>query len=95
MADHDRDERETPRDGARDRAPEPPRPAAGAYQEGSVESIGGGPSGTDTDDRSGQAGSPPGVPRAGEHEGNRDAFTSSEVAEESAGAPGRPERTRS
>jgi hypothetical protein len=77
----------------RESAPEPPPPAA-AYQEGSVESVGGGPSGTDNDDRTGQAGTPPSVRRATEPEGNRDAFTSSEVAEQSAGAPGRPERTR-
>ena len=75
-------------DAATERAPAP------AYQEGSVESVGGGPSGTDTDDRTGQAGSPPDVPRAEGSEGTRDAFTSSEVAAQSAGDPGRPERTR-
>jgi hypothetical protein len=70
------------------------RAPAHAYQEGSVETIGGRPGGADTDDRTGQAGSPPDVPRAAEREDNRDAFTSSEVAAESAGDPGRPERTR-
>jgi hypothetical protein len=76
-----------------DRTPERATPM-GAYQEGSVESVGGGPSGTDTDDRTGQSGSAPDVPRAPEGEGNRDVFISSEVAQKSAEAPGRPERTR-
>jgi hypothetical protein len=71
------------------------RAPAHAYQEGSVESVGGRPSGADTDDRTGQAGPAPDVPRAAEREDGRDAFTSSEVAAESAGGPGRPERTRS
>ena len=94
MATNDKDEKATSKSAraTRESASEPP-PPAGAYQEGSVESIGGGPSGTDRDDRTGQAGTPPSVRRATEP-GNRDAFTSSEVAEESAGAPGRPERTR-
>ena len=71
-----------------------PPPPAHTYQEGSVQSVGGGPSGTDTDDRTGQ---PTGTPAAGESAGepNRDIFISSEVAEESADLPGRPERTRS
>jgi hypothetical protein len=79
---------------ARERAADRVAPPAAAYQEGSVESVGGGPSGTDAEDRTGQTGSAPGVPRAAAREGNPDAFTSSEVAEESAGDPGRPERTR-
>jgi hypothetical protein len=70
------------------------RPPMGGYQEGSVESVGGGPSGTDTEDRTAEGGARPGVPRAGDHGGNPDAFISSEVAQESANAPGRPERTR-
>jgi hypothetical protein len=82
-----------PRRGARERS-ESPRTALGGYQEGSVESVGGGPSGTDKSDRTGQAGSAPAVERAAERDATRDAFTSSEVAEASAGAPGRPERTR-
>jgi hypothetical protein len=97
MARDERDVANVPADArARDARAGQPQPAAGgAYQEGSVESVGGGPSGTDTDDRTGQGGTAPSVPRAPEAEGNRDVFISSEVAEESAGAPGRPERTRS
>ena len=70
-------------------------PSAHASQEGSVETLGGGPSGTDTDDRTGQPPAP--EPTAGRPggEANRDIFISREVAEESAHAPGRPERTRS
>ena len=75
-------------------AGERPQPPMGGYQEGSVESVGGGPSGTDTADRTAEEGPRPDVPRAPEREGHPDAFTSSEVARTSADAPGRPERTR-
>jgi hypothetical protein len=68
---------------------------AHAYQEGSVETVGGGPSGTDTDDRTGQPPVAPATAGRPVGEANRDIFISSEVAEESAHAPGRPERTRS
>jgi hypothetical protein len=94
MATKDKDDAETADERARGRAADSAQPIPGAYQEGSVESVGGGPSGTDTGDRTGQAGSAPSVPRAAEREGHPDAFTSSEVAEQSAGAPGRPDRTR-
>jgi len=70
-------------------------PPAHAYQEGSVETVGGGPSGTDTDDRTGQPPVSPAIAGQPGGEANRDIFISSEVAEESAHAPGRPERTRS
>jgi hypothetical protein len=97
----ERDDADTPKGGTNEQRPhtgdrgrERTPPAMGGYQEGSVESVGGGPSGTDTDDRTGQSGSAPDVPRAPEREGNRDVFISSEVAKESAEAPGHPERTR-
>ena len=83
-----------PQRGAGERTQERPQPPMGGYQEGSIESVGGGPSGTDADDRTAEAGPRPDVPRAGEREGHPDAFISSEVARESADAPGRPERTR-
>ena len=101
--DHDDDDKATrtrseqtraPQHGTGERTNDRPQPPMGGYQEGSVESVGGGPSGTDTDDRTAEGGPRPDVPRAGEREGNRDAFISSEVARESADAPGRPERTR-
>jgi hypothetical protein len=76
------------------RADERPQPPMGGYQEGSVESVGGGPSGTDADDRTAERGPRPDVPRAGERAGHPDAFVSSEVARASADAPGRPDRTR-
>jgi hypothetical protein len=79
-----------PSDARDERVPTPP-----AYQEGNVESIGGGPSGTDTDDRGAERGSAPSVPRATGTGANRDVFISGEVAEESADATDRPERTRS
>jgi len=82
------------RRGAGDPDNERPQPPMGGYQEGSVESVGGGPSGTDTDDRTAERGAPPQVPRASDHGGNPDAFVSSEVVEQSSDAPGRPERTR-
>jgi hypothetical protein len=77
-----------------ERTDERPQPPMGGYQEGSVESVGGGPSGTETGDRTAEGGPAPDVPRARERDGNPDAFVSSEVARESADAPGRPERTR-
>ena len=69
-------------------------PVMGAYQEGSIESVGGRPSGRDETDRTGQAGRPPDVSRA-EPEPNRDAFASSEVAAQSSDTEVRPGRTRS
>jgi hypothetical protein len=69
-------------------------PVVGAYQEGSIESVGGRPSGRDETDRTGQAGRPPDVRRA-EPEPNRDAFASSEVAAQSSDTEARPGRTRS
>jgi hypothetical protein len=102
MQKDERDEGDTPTTGTNEQrrnSADPRRertpPLLGGYQEGSVESVGGGPSGTDTDDRTGQPGPAPDVPRSAEGDGNRDAFISSEVAEKSADAPGRPERTRS
>ena len=101
MQNDERDDADTPAKGNKEqrrdtagRRREHTPPPLGGYQEGSVESVGGGPSGTDTYDRTGQPGSAPDVPRA-EGEGSRDVFISSEVAEKSADAPGRPERTRS
>jgi hypothetical protein len=66
-------------------------PVAPSYQEGSVDSAGGGPSGTDRSDRSGE-----GTPRAGTapQEKGRDAFVSSEVGVE-ASTPGKDPRTTS
>ena len=99
--DDERDEQVTPSDGTRAQqrgagfpAGEREQPPLGGYQEGSVESVGGGPSGTDTDDRTAEGGPRPDVPRASDRDSNPDAFTSSEVARESADLPGRPERTR-
>jgi hypothetical protein len=83
-----------PQRGGANPADDRPQPPMGGYQEGNVESVGGGPSGTDTGDRTGETGPRPDVPRARDREGNPDAFVSSEVARESADAPGRPERTR-
>lgn len=65
-----------------------------AYQEGRVDSVGERPSGTDDEDRTGEAGTRPGVPRTPAGDAKRDAFTSGEVTEKSDGDPGRPERTR-
>ena len=88
------DDTHAPQGSTGERTQDRPQPPMGGYQEGSVESVGGGPSGTDADDRTAEGGPRPEVPRAGEREGNPDAFISSEVARESANAPGRPERTR-
>ena len=102
MTRHD-DEREhtTPSEGKRAQQrgagvppDERPQPPMGGYQEGSVESVGGGPSGTDTEDRTAESGPRPNVPRAKDRDSSPDAFVSSEVAQQSADAPGRPDRTR-
>jgi hypothetical protein len=69
-----------------------PIPIVPAYQEGSVESVGGGPAGKDEGDRSGD-GTLPADGAAGP-EGGRDAFVSSEVTEKST-VPGKDPRTRS
>jgi hypothetical protein len=67
-------------------------PPAPAYQEGSVESVGGRPSGQDRDDRTGE-GSGRGVSRR--EEGRPpDAFVSTEVNDRTA-TPGRDGKTRS
>jgi hypothetical protein len=72
------------------------RPAGplGAYQEGKIESVGGGPSGRDEDDRSGQAGKAPAVSRTTDTRAAGDVFTSKEVADRDVDVPGRPARTR-
>ena len=63
-----------------------------SYQEGSVESIGGGPAGSDRSDRSGEGTLAPET--VVEAEGGRDAFVSSEVTDKSS-VPGKDPRTRS
>jgi hypothetical protein len=69
-----------------------PIPVVSSYQEGSVQSVGGGPDGKDESDRSGdgtlpaEAQSPP--------ERGRDAFVSSEVSDKTS-IPGKDPRTRS
>jgi hypothetical protein len=65
---------------------------AGAYQEGSVESVGGGPSGKDREDRTGE-GQGRGVGRRDEGRGP-DEFISSEVNARTA-RPMHPSKTRS
>lgn len=67
-------------------------PAPHAVQEGSVESLGGGPSGTDREDRSGEGTARSG-PRATRDRG-RDSFVSSEVGGKTS-TPGKDPRTRS
>jgi len=74
-------------------------PAAGAHtvQEGSVETIGGRPSGRDTESRSGEGEKPgKGAPRARRDDDDRspDVFVSTEVNDKTS-TPGRPARTRS
>jgi hypothetical protein len=67
-------------------------PVVPASQEGSVQSVGGGPSGRDEDDRSGE-----GTARADASpapEPARDAFVSSEVSDKTT-VPGKDPRTRS
>ena len=69
-----------------------PIPVIPSYQEGSVESVGGGPSGKDESDRSGGGTLP--AEGTSQPEGGRDAFLSSEVTERSS-VPGKDPRTRS
>jgi hypothetical protein len=69
-----------------------PVPVVPSYQEGSVESVGGRPSGKDESDRSGDGTLPAeGPSRPGR---GRDAFVSSEVSDKSS-VPGKDPRTRS
>ena len=65
---------------------------AHAYQEGSVESVGGRPSGTDRSDRSGEGTKP--APGKRPTERGRDAFVSSEVSGKTS-VPNKDPRTRS
>ena len=69
-----------------------PIPVVPSYQEGSVESVGGGPAGKDESDRSGDGT----LPAKGKSrpERGRDAFVSSEVSDKSS-VPGKDPRTRS
>jgi hypothetical protein len=69
-----------------------PVKAMPSYQEGSVESVGGGPAGTDDSDRSGDGT----LPSAGTStpERGQDAFISSELTEKTT-TPGKDPRTRS
>ncbi len=69
-----------------------PVPVVPSYQEGSVESVGGGPAGRDESDRSGDGTLP--ADGAAQPEGGRDAFVSSEVSDKST-IPGKDPRTRS
>ena len=66
---------------------------AHAYQEGSVESVGARPTGTDREDRSGEGTQRPSGKRAPSEKG-RDAFVSSEVGGKTS-IPGKDPRTRS
>ena len=67
-------------------------PAAHAYQEGSVESVGARPSGTDDSDRSGEGTKP--APGKRPSERGRDAFVSSEIGAKTS-VPNKDPRTRS
>jgi hypothetical protein len=69
-----------------------PIPVVPSYQEGSVESVGGGPAGKDESDRSGDGTRP--ATSTSRPERGRDAFVSSEVSEKSS-VPGKDPRTRS
>jgi hypothetical protein len=69
-----------------------PFPAVHVYQEGSVESVGEAPTGTDDTDRSGDGTLP--AQSKSKPEGTRDAFVSSDVAEQNS-VPGKDPRTRS
>ena len=69
-----------------------PIPVFPAYQEGSVQSLGGGPTGRDESDRSGDGTLPAESPS--DPEPGRDAFVSSEVSGKST-IPGKDPRTRS
>jgi len=68
------------------------QPVVPSYQEGSVESVGGGPGGKDESDRSGDGTRP--AKGASRPERGRDAFVSSEVSDK-ASVPGKDPRTRS
>jgi hypothetical protein len=69
-----------------------PVPVIPSYQEGSVESVGGGPAGTDDSDRSGEG--TLAAETTATAEPVRDAFISSEVSDKST-VPGKDPRTRS
>jgi len=74
-----------------------PVPIVPSYQEGSVDSIGGGPSGTDESDRSGDGTLPADRGKRGgkeKSERGRDSFVSTEVVEKTS-VPGKDPRTRS
>ena len=75
---------------------EHPAPPAPSYQEGSVDSIGGGPSGTDDSDRSGEGTLPADRGKRGkaESEAGRDNFVSTEVTDKTS-IRGKDPRTRS
>jgi len=66
---------------------------AHAYQEGSVQSVGARPTGTDREDRSGDGTQRPSGKRAPAEKG-RDSFVSSEVGTRTS-VPGKDPRTRS
>ncbi len=66
--------------------------AVPSYQEGSVESIGGGPAGSDRTDRSGDGTLSPETTVKAER--GRDAFVSTEVTDKTS-VPGKDPRTRS
>lgn len=70
-----------------------PVPVAPSYQEGSVQSVGGGPAGTDESDRSG-GGTLPADGSRRPAKPLRDAFVSSEVTDKST-VPGKDPKTRS
>jgi hypothetical protein len=94
MADRTHEDEDTLTQGRTDsgsKAQSPAPSAGGVYQEGRVDRIGGGPSGTDRDDRSGE-GEGRGVTR-GEEGRSPDEFVSTEVNERSA-RPGHPIKTR-
>ena len=69
-----------------------PVPIVPSYQEGSVQSVGGGAEGRDRGDRSGQGTRP--AEGTKPSEAGRDAFVSSEVSDRSS-VPGKDPRTRS
>ena len=69
-------------------------PVVPAYQEGSVQSGGGGPAGVDRSDRSGDGSLPPSAETGTGPEPARDAFVSSEVSDKTS-TPGKDPRTRS
>jgi len=76
---------------------ERPAPAAPSYQEGRIDSIGGGPSGTDDSDRSGEGTLPADRGKRGgkaKSERGRDAFVSTEVTDKTS-IRGKDPRTRS